>query len=200
MKKQKKQLLILLLLLVLCVLAFVLLQFYNKKQEEKEGEDQTISLIPAESEDILSFSYYCENERMEFYKEDDLWHYKKDPELVLDADKMQLLTEALTSVEATQSLEDPAELSEYGLETPVNTLTLATAQDQWIVYLGDRNGISGQYYLRAGGDKTVYLTDTDYNAVFQVSLDEVTGETENEETVDSTETVDNTESVDSTEQ
>lgn len=174
MKKQKKQFVIMLALLVVCVAAFVVLTIYNKKQEQLENkENDTIALVDVAAEDIFAFSYYFNGTPLEFRKEDDNWFYASDKTLVLKQDSMENMLNSLVEIEAVKELEDPAELSEYGLDEPNNTITIMTQDKAYVVLVGKTNGITGQHYIKLDYADEVYLTDTDYDMIFQVSLDEL---------------------------
>lgn len=174
MKKQKKQFLIMLALLVVCVIVFVVLTIYNKKQEQSENkENDAIFLVDVDAEDITAFSYYYDGKLLEFRKEDDKWFYSSDKTLALKPDSMENMVNSLVEIEAVQELEDPAELSEYGLDKPYNTITIMTQDKAYVVLVGKTNGITGQHYIKLDYADEVYLTDTDYDMVFQVSLDEL---------------------------
>ena len=200
MKKQIKQFLVLLVLLIACVAVFVVLFLYNKRQQEREEEEKkTISLIQADSEDITAFSYYYEGDLLEFTKRENKWYYTADETVTLNQDTMGNMVRSLSEMEASEELENPAALSEYGLDEPVNTITVMTEEKAYVVLMGGINGITGQYYIKLDFSDEIYLTDTDYDSKFWVSLEDLTAEEESE-TVDDTEFVDDTESLDDTEE
>ncbi|MGN0343106.1 MAG: DUF4340 domain-containing protein [Roseburia sp.] len=180
MRKQKKQFVILLILLVICVAALVFLMLYNKHQEElEEAENATISLVPVEPEEIQAFSYYYGDDLLEFRRKDDTWYYTEDESVELDQGTMGKMLESMTGIVAAQELEEPAELSEYGLDEPSNTITIMTEDGAYVVLTGSSNGITGQYYIKLSNSDQVYLTDTDYNSAFQVGLETLAIQLEN---------------------
>lgn len=142
MKKQKKQLIALCILLLICIVAWVSLTKWNKSQEQKKQEEEEASKVMVtdiSTEDVKAFSYQYNNETLSFVKEDDTWYYEADKSIALDQDAVETLVTTAAQFTADQEIRDYEDLSEYGLETPSNTITLTTGDGTTTLLIGNKN-------------------------------------------------------------
>jgi hypothetical protein len=183
MKKQRKQFVILAILLVLCVLVWVIASAVMKKNEEKqesieEADLESRKLCPVEVEDITELSYYYEDTKLTLKLDGDQWICEGNEEVDVDESSINTMLTALTGLAYTEQIEDAEELSEYGLETPQNTVSIKTTDGEYTFYLGDENSYTGDYYVMVEGDASVYTVSTDIAAYFSYSLEDITAEEE----------------------
>ncbi len=183
MKKQRKQFVILAILLVLCVLVWVIVSAVIKKNEEKqesieEADLESRKLCPVEVEDITELSYYYEDTKLTLKLDGDQWICEGNEEVDIDESSINTMLTALTGLAYTEQIEDAEELSEYGLETPQNTVSVKTTDGEYTFYLGDENSYTGDHYVMVEGDASVYTVSTDIAAYFSYSLEDITAEEE----------------------
>ena len=146
-------------------------------------------------EDVNAFSYIYENETLEFVKEDDTWYYSKDKTLNLDQDAITTMLTAVTSLTAESELTDYEDLSEYGFDTPSNTITLTTADGTTSINVGTQNSILSQYYIMVDNADMLYLVDSTISTTFQKGVADLVAEEDTETEIPSeTETFSSTES------
>lgn len=190
MQKQKKQLLVMVILLVIGILAYVGIRIYSEKQEEKkaaEEEENKIAVTDLESDDITEFSYQYEGEVLEFVKEDGTWYYKGDKTISMDQDQISSMLETAVGLEAETEVTDYESLSDYGLDTPSNTITLTGENKTVTLLLGNKNEMLSQYYVKKEEEDTVYLISVSLESVFGKSVSDLTEVEESTEALSETE-------------
>ena len=177
MKKQKKQLIALCILLLICIVAWVGLTKWNKSQEQKKQEEEEASKVTVtdvNTEDVNAFSYQYNNETLSFVKEDDTWYYEADKSISLDQDTMETLIATTAQLTAEQEIKDYEDLSEYGLETPSNTITLTTGDGTTTLLIGNRNDMLSQYYVKTDQSDSIYLAGSAVYTTYQKGIADLT--------------------------
>ncbi len=105
---------------------------------------------------------------------DDGWQITDRPGLPVDPHKVALMLSCYEQVLAlrtvTQSCNDPAE---YGLDTPVLTLTLSDHGETKTYRFGDRNTYYEGYYCMIEGTEGVYLLDYAYVTSFDLTAEDL---------------------------
>lgn len=177
MKKQKKQLIALCVLLLICIVAWVGLTKWNKSQEQKKKEEEEASKVTVtdvNTEDVNAFSYQYNNETLSFVKEDDTWYYEADKSISLDQDTMETLIATTAQLTAEQEIKDYEDLSEYGLETPSNTITLTTGDGTTTLLIGNKNDMLSQYYVKTNQSDSIYLAGSAVYTTYQKGIADLT--------------------------
>lgn len=177
MKKQKKQLIALCILLLICIVAWVGLTKWNKSQEQKKQEEEEASKVTVtdvNTEDVNAFSYQYNNETLSFVKEDDTWYYEADKSISLDQDTMETLIATTAQLTAEQEIKDYEDLSEYGLETPSNTITLTTGDGTTTLLIGNKNDMLSQYYVKTDQSDSIYLAGSAVYTTYQKGIADLT--------------------------
>lgn len=195
MKKQKKQFLILLILLIICAIAWIALNGWNKKQEQKKQEEEEASkavVTDISTDDVNAFSYQYNNETLSFAKEEDTWYYEADKSIALDQDKIKTLISTAAGLTVEQEIKDYEDLSEYGLDTPSDTITLTTKDGTTTLYVGNENEMLSQYYVKTSDSDSIYLAGSSIATSYQKGIEDLTAETEDTE---STESINSTEEI-----
>lgn len=177
MKKQEKQLIALCILLLICIVAWVGLTKWNKSQEQKKQEEEEVSKVTVTdiaTEDVNAFSYQYNNETLSFVKEDGTWYYEADKSISLDQDTMETLVATAAQLTAEQEIKDYEDLSEYGLETPLNTITLTTGDGTTTLLIGNKNDMLSQYYVKTDQSDSIYLAGSAVYTTYQKGIAELT--------------------------
>lgn len=177
MKKQKKQLIALCILLLICIVAWVGLTKWNKNQEQKKQEEEEASKVMVTdiiTEDVNAFSYQYNNETLSFVKEDGTWYYEADKSISLDQDTMETLAATAAQLTAEQEIKDYEDLSEYGFETPSNTITLTTGDGTTTLLIGNKNDMLSQYYVKTDQSDSIYLAGSAVYTTYQKGIAELT--------------------------
>lgn len=182
MKKQRRQMILLLVLLTALIGGFFGLKQYNRVQSELPEEEDSITVVDMNRDDIIKFSYNCEGETYEFVKEEDTWYYAEDKSLNIDQSSIALRTMKMAPLVAEQVIENVTDMTRYGLDEPSKTLQFETATESVILYVGDYNSVSKVYYVCKSSENTVYTVLSPNVTVFNYTLEDLIEEEEVEAT------------------
>lgn len=157
------------------------LKVYNARQEEKEAEEEAYRDTAAEvaEDEVTSLSFQIDGEKTTFLHEDDAWKLEGDDTFPVNAEKMTEILSYLEPLQVEQTLEDAAEISEYGLDEPANELEVKEKDGTTVtVAIGDNNSTTGNDYMMLNGETgTVYTILTDLsNALSEDLYDYASGE------------------------
>lgn len=162
MKKQKKQIIILLVVLILFVVGYII-SIYKVNNVEVLDTVNVISVIKTDTESVRNVSYIHDGVTMSFTKDSNgVWKLDGDDSFVPDADIMANIVSYATNLNARSEIEDPSELSEYGLDNPqyIVSFTDGTGVQQ-SYFIGDQFAVDGTYFAMVEGSDKIY-TITDY--------------------------------------
>lgn len=181
MKKQGKQLCILGGLLVLCLLLFGGAKLLNAKQssdqeEAARQESESLQVHTLAKDTICKISYEYEGYTIVLVKEDSLWKAQGEPDRNLKTTYITTMTNQLAAVDAQTVIEDVTDLEQYGLAEGYRTISCETTEGEtFTYYLGDQNGITGNFYIRLPEEETtVYAVSNLYSNAFSYSLEDLT--------------------------
>lgn len=175
---RKKQWIILVIALAAIVAASAGLKGYQKKQDQKaaqQEEDEKVYALQFTSDDVTGISYEYSGETLEFTKTDDTWSCNADPTVQIDADKMKTMLSSLGSMTADSTVENPEDVSEYGIDQPTQQVTLNFSDgSEKTLTFGTENEIVGGTYVQVSGDDNVYLVGSSYvNTTLNKGVDDL---------------------------
>ncbi len=166
MKKTKKLLLLLGVLAVAVVVLLVVTRLEEKK-EQIQTADTAILSIP--TEDITNVSWDLDDgTTLSFHKEDG-WVYDDDAAFPVDDAAIEKLLSVFKDFGAAFVIETPEDEATYGLTTPVCTIRLTTADQEYEVVCGTYSTMDSQRYVSIG-DGNVYLVSTDPYASYDTEI------------------------------
>ena len=170
--KKHRTLLILLALFVILILIFLFLSFYERKQEEQNGgDDSQISVTDIESLLALSYTDHSTGTTMSFAKDGDTWYVSNDRDIPLTQSYIETMEDTFCSLTATREISDPDALSDYGLDSPAYTIEL-TDQDGTLTTVTIGNSVNEDYYLAVNGQEDIlYTADSSIVSSMQYDLD-----------------------------
>ncbi len=195
--KQKKQLLILLVILVAAVVALCGVIMYNKSLEQKEEEDiankvlmeieysdiasvsfinngQTITLLHEESRENASGDSSSDSSADASGDAETVWIYAEDESLTLDDDAVYSAVYNLEKVSCEEKVEDALALNEYGLDSPLNIITVTMSDGTvYELRIGEKNDISSNYYMMLNDDETIYTISSDLPEAFMIGIEDL---------------------------
>ena len=180
MKKKRIQLIILLILCLLCAAAYLI--FKSIDFSEKDTAAKEVAVTDFASKDVTSLSVSGDH-RLKFAKEEDKWVNTDDREMPLNQTLVSSLVNNIAGITTESVVEQPEDLSEYGLDNPVRTIK-ATLENgsSIIIYVGNQNDLTGDYYIRLEGDDRVYGISSYVVTAFDKEPEEFIEETEEETT------------------
>lgn len=112
--------------------------------------------------------------------EDVQWVCDNDPELKLNTSKITTMLGCITSITASEKFDADTDVSDFGFDTPQNTITMTTDDNTYTIVVGAKNAMLSQYYIKVNDD--VYLSSTTIPSQFAVTLDDLIQSDDSEET------------------
>ena len=160
---------------VLAVLGgvYVGLNTYVSKEEKTESseEESKTEVFSVKTDDIKSLEFIVDKKEVTFEKKDDSWVKKDETAFPVNQTTLDSAASAIEKVEADRVLEDVEDLTEYGLDSPSNTVTVDIADGTTKLNIGDENTSTNQYYIsKDDDDSTVYVVAADTVSPFMNSL------------------------------
>ena len=182
MKKKRIQLIILLILCLLCAAAYLI--FKSMDFSEKDTAAEEVAVTDFASKDVTSLSVSGDH-RLNFAKEEDKWVNTDDREMPLNQTLVSSLVNNIAGITTESVVEQPEDLSEYGLDNPVRTIK-ATLENgsSIIIYVGNQNDLTGDYYIRLYGISSyvVKAFDKEPEEFIEETEEETTSAEDTEET------------------
>lgn len=112
--------------------------------------------------------------------EDEQWVCDNDPELKLNTSKITTMLGCITSITASEKFDADTDVSDFGFDTPQNTITMTTDDNTYTIVVGAKNAMLSQYYIKVNDD--VYLSSTTIPSQFAVTLDNLIQSDDSEDT------------------
>ena len=161
---------------VLAVLGgvYVGLNTYVTKEESTESsseEGSKTEVYSVKMDDIKSLEFIIDKKDTVFEKKDDSWVKKDETAFPVNQTTLDSAASALEKVEADRVLENVDDLTEYGLDSPSNSVTVTTDDGTTKFNIGDENTSTNQYYIaKDDEDSTVYVVSSSIVTPFMNSL------------------------------
>ena len=168
MKRAKRIYVLLGVLAVVCVAAFAVVN-YQEEQERIANTDEVILEVDPDPVESLSWRY--DDQSLAFHK-DEQWIYDDDEAFPVDEEKIAGLLEQFQALGASFIIEDVTDYGQYGLDDPVCTIDIATADESYEIQLGDFSTMDAQRYVSIG-DGNVYLVQNDPMDAYEVVLSDL---------------------------
>lgn len=164
MKKKGLPLLIGIVVLVFLTVAYVILVKHNTETAE-EVEDTTVKMFDLENKDVAALRFTLDGKKETFTLEGDTWSLASDATFEVDSSKMSTLLDTVTGMAASRKLEEVTDLSEYGLDEPVQTLVLTMADGTvYTICWGGTNDVTGDDYVYIKEKESIVYT-VDYSVL-----------------------------------
>ena len=157
MKRSKRLIGLVAILAVVCVATFAMTK-YEKKQEEIQNSDEIILEISSDSVETIRWDTGSVD--LSFYKDDAGWIYNEDSEFPVSEEKMMELLAHFEAFGASFIIENVDDYGQYGLNNPVCTISITTAEDDYELKIGEFSTMDEQRYVDIG-DGNVYLVSED---------------------------------------
>lgn len=108
------------------------------------------------------------------------WVCDNDPKLKLNTSKITTMLGCITSITASEKFDADTDVSDFGFDTPQNTITMTTDDNTYTIVVGAKNAMLSQYYIKVNDD--VYLSSTTIPSQFAVTLDDLIQSDDSEDT------------------
>lgn len=148
----------------------------SQEKEEEEQEEEKTNVFEAQTDNITSLKFMIEEKEVTFMKEDGLWVKEDEKDFPVDQDVLDSAASNISSVDADRVLDDVEDLSEYGLDSPENTITVTVeseddGEESVVLRVGMLNDSTSQYYIGKDEDKsTVYVVSNTVISPFMNDL------------------------------
>lgn len=158
MKRYRKVFVLLAVLVAIGIATFAL----SRYEAEKENIKNTGNVIlQIQSDGVTQLSWtYDESSALAFYKGDSGWLYTEDEAFPVSEEKVMDILSHFESFTAAFTIEDVTDYSQYGVDDPVCTISITTAQQSYEIKLGAFSQMDEQRYVDIG-DGNVYLAAED---------------------------------------
>ena len=171
MNRSKKVCLLLGVLAAVCVAAFAVTRLEEHKEQVKNS-DEVILEIDEGAVESLSWEYGGTSLAFHRDGEDGAWRYDADGAFPVDAEKLGKLLEPFRKFGASFVIEEVEDYGQYGLDDPLCTIRIDTAEQGYEIALGSFSSMDAQRYVSIG-DGNVYLVKEDPLETFDVALSDL---------------------------
>lgn len=168
MNRSKKIYILLGVLLAACLITFGASRYEEYKEQIKNSEEIIMELAV---EDVTALSWEYESETLSFHK-DGSWLYDEDETFPVDEDKINELLELFSEFGVSFIIEEVGDYGLYGLDDPLCTITIETAEETYEILLGDYSTMDEERYVSIG-DGNAYLVSTDPLDYFDAELSDM---------------------------
>lgn len=192
MKRHNLRNLILLVLLMIALISvYCIIRYNSQKDQEAQNADASKKVLSLEQPDVVLIQFTLEEQQVTFVKDGDTWKLSGDDSFEVNASAVENAISAVADMTSERTLEEVADLAEYGLDKPAQTVVLKSQGDvTYHIYFGNTNEATGNDYVYSADDKTkVYTVSSSVAQTFTGTLEDfraVEEETESQE-VESTE-------------
>lgn len=168
MKRGKKLIVLMAVLLVLLGGTYVMKQINFEGEEPEETESAEAEVIFAATEEEITQIAWTQGEvTLTFTQTEEGWVYPEDENFPVDNDMMGNVLAKLEKLTSTKTIENVADLAEYGLDEPVVKINVTTDESCEIL-IGDKSALGG--YYASLGDGNVYLIEEAVKNMFSKEL------------------------------
>lgn len=153
----------------LAILA-VLLVFYGVlrkiNEESSETEETAEAIVNMDSENVTGLVILLEGQEAAFTKSEDTWTKDGEENFPVNSSLLDSLASTFAGLTADRTLTDIEDLSEYGLDEPLTSVTLTDADGETVkISVGDENKDTGKYYVNLNDEtETVYTVDVSFDS------------------------------------
>ena len=152
---------------------------YTFSRVQADG-DESIEDSTEEAEESISSGTDSTEGSESSETEDVQWVCDNDPELKLNTSKITTMLGCITSITASEKFDADTDVSDFGFDTPQNTITMTTDDNTYTIVVGAKNAMLSQYYIKVNDD--VYLSSTTIPSQFAVTLDDLIQSDDSEDT------------------
>ena len=156
MKRSKRLYILLGVLVVVCAGTYGVLQYEERKEQISNSEEVVLEIS---GDDVTGLSWEYNSETLSFHK-GDTWTYDDDEAFPVNEDKINELLDVFREFGVSFVIEDVEDYGQYGLDDPVCTINIETADETYEIQLGDYSTMDSERYVSIG-DGNVYLVQED---------------------------------------
>ena len=168
MKRAKRLYILFGVLVAVCIATVCVLQ-YDQKQEDIQTSGETVLTVDPAS--VSALKWETESASLAFHK-DEGWLYDDDEAFPVSEEKINDLLAEFEDFRAAFIIENVTDFAQYGLDEPVCTIDITTADTSYEIQLGDYSSMDSQRYVSIG-DGNVYLAASDPLDAYDLELSDM---------------------------
>ena len=167
--KRNKKLLYLLGALALLVAAAVVVTRLDFEGESATATDTGTVVFSVSEDAVTGISWTYQADTLTFSRSETVWSYDADAAFPVNTEPLEEMVDTVSEITASKTLEEPEELSQYGLTDPLCTITVTADGESHQILLGNETSMGGAIYVSIG-DGNVYLVEESILSVFSYGL------------------------------
>lgn len=168
MNRAKRLYILLGVLVAASVITFAVSRFEERKEEIRNSDEIVLEIL---SDSVESLSWEYDSNSFSFHK-DENWIYDSDEAFPVDAETINEFLSPFEEFGVSFIIENAEDLSQYGLDNPVCTINIGTADETYTIELGDFSTMDSERYVSIG-DGNVYLVTNDPLDYYDAELSEL---------------------------
>ena len=168
MNRAKRLYILLGVLVAASVITFAVSRFEERKEEIRNSDEIVLEIL---SDSVESLSWEYDSNSFSFHK-DENWIYDSDEAFPVDAETINEFLSPFEEFGVSFIIENAEDLSQYGLDNPVCTINIGTADETYTIELGDFSTMDSERYVSIG-DGNVYLVTNDPLEYYDAELSEL---------------------------
>lgn len=159
--------------LFLLILILAVLTLRSDSASPDDGSNAEIQILVGRypADEVRYLRIKTEGKSYSFQIKQSVWTYVQDPALPVRESAIGAVLSTYETLTAIRVLENPDDLSEYGLDNPERSMILVCDGKEIEFRFGAYSNYGGGYYLEIAGDPHVYLVDSDYYSALDFSID-----------------------------
>ena len=123
------------------------------------NDEGTITIGVMDSSLITDMSWNYEGETYTMEYRSGVWDKMSDPSFPVNQTVLSEMTDAISSLTANQAIPNVSDMEQYGLVMPAMTIKIKADNERITYNIGDKNELTGEYYLQLNTLSTCYLVD-----------------------------------------
>ena len=151
----KKSVKIILLIVVVALLGGAL---YFLNADTKANKNMVVLQIPEETVTEISFKTIYAKREAVIVKDEESGLWKCEDVYIKDVFTDDIFN-TLSTLRAKAKIENPEDLSQYGLDNPNVVVKIKTTNGNFEIIIGDYNAVDKAYYYMVSGNHNVFVTE-----------------------------------------
>lgn len=173
--KKKNTALIAGVIILALLLIFYFVLHNSSKGDSQNTEKTSVTAFETIADDISEAVFKSGENEYIFTKSDDTWKYNGDENFPLDQSAFEEIISKFEKIAADRVLEEPDNISEYGLDNPTVTVSLKDKDEkEQTLQFGDTNSVTSSSYMTVNKDnEKVYMVSSAIVTSLQFNINDL---------------------------
>lgn len=170
MKRNKKIGMLLAVFCCICLAAFGVSKYEEQKEIIKNSDE---IILRVSEEDVETLSWECDTGSFAFHRDENGgWLYDADEAFPVNEGKLKELLGLFQEFGVSFIIEEVEDFGQYGLDSPVCTIRLATESETYEILVGNYSEMDSERYVSIGDGKA-YLVKNDPLDLFAIEISDM---------------------------